>query len=139
MIDKIDGLGSIRTPQPIKRTSKSGATGNAGFARHLDEEGEAAALAGIGSTNPVGGILGVQEVEDTLSRAARGKKRAEDILDKLEDLRLQLLAGTLTHGQLQQLSHLVTARRAHVNDPKLAAILDEIDLRAQVELAKYGP
>jgi hypothetical protein len=31
----------------------------------------------------------------------------------------------------------VSARRAEITDPHLAEVLDEIDLRAQVELAKY--
>ena len=37
------------------------------------------------------------------------------------------------------LSQVVQSRREEVDDPRLVEILDEIDLRAQVELAKLSP
>jgi hypothetical protein len=58
------------------------------------------------------------------------------MLDKLEEIRLGLLLGTIPQSRLEQLAHLVRAQRELVNDPKLTAILDEIELRAAVELAK---
>lgn len=139
MIDKIDGLGGIRTSQPVKRATKSGASGSTSFAKELSESDETAATGGISSTNNVSGILGVQEVDDALAHASRGKMRAEDILDRLEDLRLQLLAGGLSKEKLLQLSRIVNVRRSQIKDPRLMEILDEVDLRAQVELAKYSP
>jgi hypothetical protein len=138
VIDKIDGLGSVRTTQPVKRANKTSATGTTTFAKHLDEDGEPAATTSVGGTNSVSGVLGIQEVDDALAHASRGKLRAEDILDRLDDLRLQLLAGGISREKLLQLSRVVHARRSEINDPKLAGILDEIDLRAQVELAKHS-
>ena len=138
MIDKIDGLGSVRSTQPVKRAVKTDASGSTTFSKHLDETGETGATVGVGGASSVSGILGVQEVDDALSHASRGKLRAEDILDRLDDLRLELLAGGISREKLMQLTRIVAARRGKVNDPKLAAILDEIDLRAQVELAKHS-
>jgi len=138
VIDKIDGLGSIRTPQPIKRPAKSESSGSTSFAKHLDEDSEAAASSGVSSANSISSILGVQEVDDALAHASKGKRRALDILDMLDDLRVQLLEGGLSREKLLQLNRMVSVRRATVTDPKLAALLDEIDLRAQVELAKYS-
>jgi hypothetical protein len=139
VISKIEGPGSIRSAQPIKRTSgKSGASGGASFAKQLDETSEAGAAHGVSGTGAVSGVLGVQEVDDALAHASRGKLRAQDILDRLEDLRLQLLTGGLSREKLVQLARIVNVRRAQVTDPRLAEILDEIDLRAQVELAKYA-
>lgn len=137
VIDKIDGLGQIRTPQPIKRPAKTDGSGSTSFAKHIDEDSESAATGGVMSSNAISGILGVQEVDDALAHASKGKARANDILDKLEDLRLQLLTGTVSRDKLMQLSQMVNARRSAVKDPRLAALLDDIDLRAQVELAKY--
>ena len=139
MIDKIDGLGSVRTTQPVKRVAKSGASGGTTFAKQLDESDETGASGGIASTNNISGILGVQEVDDALSHASKGKMRAEGILDRLEELRMDLLSGGISHEKLMQLSRIVAARRSQISDPRLTAILDEIDLRAQVELAKYSP
>jgi hypothetical protein len=45
--------------------------------------------------------------------------------------------GTLSRAQLVELGRLVRLRRGAVDDPGLLSVLDDIDLRAQVELAKY--
>ncbi len=138
VIDKIDGLGSVRSSQPVKRAAKSAATGGTSFAKHLDEGSEAGGSTGVTGPGAVSGILGAQEVDDALSHASKGKLRAEDILDKLDDLRIQLLEGGISKEKLLQLTRMVNARRSKIDDPKLTAILDDIDLRAQVELAKYS-
>ncbi len=137
MINKIEGPGSIRPTQPLRRTAKSGATDGASFAKHLDETSETGASHAVAGAGAVSGVLGVQEVDDALAQASRGKIRAQDILDRLEELRMELLSGTISQDKLVQLTRLVNSRRAQVTDPRLAEILDDIDLRAQVELAKY--
>lgn len=139
MIEKIDGLGSVRTTSPVKRPAKTDAASGTSFAKQIDESEETAATGGIASTNSVAGILGVQEVDDALAHASRGKMRAEDILDRLEELRIDLLTGSISREKLMQLSRVVNARRGQIKDPRLVEILDEIDLRAQVELAKHSP
>lgn len=138
MINKIDGPGSIRPTQPLRRAGKAGSAGGTAFAKHLDETSEAGATHGVTGSGSIGGILGVQEVEDALHHASKGKMRAQDILDRLEDLRMELLTGTISRDRLLQLTHIVSTRRDEITDPRLAEILDEIDLRAQVELAKYS-
>ena len=138
MISKIEGPGSVRTSQPIKRASKSEGASGTSFSKHLDETSDIDATGGIGSAGAISTILGVQEVDDALAHASKGKMRASDILDRLEDLRMELLTGSISKEKLMQLARIVTARRAQVTDPKLGEILDEIDMRAQIELAKYA-
>jgi len=138
VISKIEGTGPIRSPQQIRRTSKSGGPSGTSFAKELDESADVNATHGISGTGAVTGVLGVQEIDDALAQASKGKSRAFDILDRLEDLRIELLTGTISREKLIQLTHIVGARRAQVTDPRLAEVLDEIDLRAQVELAKYA-
>lgn len=139
MIGKIEGPGPIRTAQPVKRTAKTSSTSSAGFSRHLDETDDSNAAHGIGATSSVSGVLGLQEVDDALAHASKGKMRAQDILDRLDELRVDLLTGALSREKLLQLSRIVNNHRAQISDPRLGEILDEIDLRAQVELAKYSP
>ncbi len=138
MISKIEGTGPVRSSQPVKKTSKTSGASGTSFAKHLDEASEADATHGISATGSVSGVLGVQEVDDALAHASKGKLRAQDILEKLDDLRLQLLTGAISREKLMQLAHVVNIHRAQVTDPRLAEVLDEIDLRAQVELAKYA-
>ena len=138
MVDKISGVGGVRQSQPVKRAAKTGASTGTSFAKQLDESSETSPTGAVSSANSINGILGVQEVDDALAHASKGKRRAQDILERLEDLRLQLLTGAISKDKLMQLSRVVSARRAQVTDPRLASILDDIDLRAQVELAKYS-
>jgi hypothetical protein len=85
-------------------------------------------------------VLAVQESPD----AAKGKakQRARDrgikILDFLEEVRIGLLMGAIPKERLEQLGQMVRAKREQIDDPQLTAILDEIELRAAVELAKLS-
>jgi hypothetical protein len=49
-----------------------------------------------------------------------------------------LLAGTFSRRDLESLARLVKIEKLEVNDPKLTEILDQIELRAAIELAKYS-
>ena len=72
-----------------------------------------------------------------MAKALR-RQRASDILDRLDELRHGLLMGTLTRRDIEKLAQHVRLRREQVNDPRLTEILDQIELRAEVELAKYS-
>ncbi len=58
------------------------------------------------------------------------------MLDRLEEIRVGLLTGSIPRDQLEALDRLVREQRGQVADPRLGEILDEIELRARVELAK---
>jgi hypothetical protein len=60
------------------------------------------------------------------------------MLDRLDEIRLGLLSGAVSKERLVELSRLARARRADVDDPRLVEVLDEIELRAEVELAKLS-
>jgi len=51
---------------------------------------------------------------------------------------LGLLMGTIPMAKLEQLAQLMRAKREQFDDPKLQEILDDIELRAAVELAKLS-
>ena len=83
-------------------------------------------------------LLALQEVPDAGQRPSAGLKRAGDLLDRLDEIRVGLLDGAIPRERLGQLVKTVRARREAVEDPRLATLLDEIELRARVELAKLG-
>ena len=60
-----------------------------------------------------------------------------NILQHLDRIRLGLLGGGIPRQTLQRLTTELNATRSETADPRLRAILDEIDLRARVEIAKY--
>jgi hypothetical protein len=135
---KVDPSTPLRGAAPTRRGERAGAR-DTGFARHLDTAaggGAAAGAAGIAATG-LAGILSLQEVDDATAGRRRAVSRGETLLDRLDALRHGLLLGTLGRPQLRELERLVGLQRDSVADPGLAALLDEIDLRVQVELAKY--
>jgi hypothetical protein len=139
VINKIEGPGGIRSAQPLRRAGKSEKS-SSGFSQHLQEDGHASVtgVSGLGAVSSISALIGIQEVDDATQRSAKGKKRGMLLLDQLEELRLALLSGMLSKDQLLRLSALVKSERERVDDPRLSEILEDIDLRARVELAKYG-
>ena len=133
---KIDPLASQGLATP-RRKGRGGAVSSGGFASELEGETPAAASVGAGtSLGQVDALLALQEVPDSLVGDAGAKRRGEDLLDGLEQLRLCLLAGVLPRQRLDRLTRLLAERRGEIDDPRLAAVIDEIELRAAVELAK---
>jgi len=60
----------------------------------------------------------------------------KELLDKLEDIRLGLLLGAIPKDNLSDLAHRMREKKQQVDDPGLLEIIDEIELRAEVEIAK---
>lgn len=134
---KVEGPGNLRGSSSVRRSGKAEGASGGTFAKQL--VGETSSAASVHAAAPLAGIasvLALQEVDDATARASRGKMRAEEMLDKLEEIQHGLLAGTLPVQKLMDLTKVIQSRRVHVDDPQLAEILDHIDLRAQVELAK---
>lgn len=134
---KVEGSGKLRGSSSVRRTGKSEGASGASFSKQL--VGETSGAQGVHAAGPlasISGVLALQEVDDAAERESRGKMRAEEMLDKLEEIQHGLLSGSLSAQKLMDLSKVVQSRRVHVDDPRLAEILDQIDLRAQVELAK---
>ncbi|MBV6656475.1 MAG: flagellar assembly protein FliX [Devosiaceae bacterium] len=82
-------------------------------------------------------LLALQTVEDEGDRRRRAVRHGHDLLDQLEALRADLLAGRVAPQRLSGLAVLVRAKQA-TEDPQLQAVVDDIALRAKVELAKLG-
>jgi hypothetical protein len=57
-------------------------------------------------------------------------------LTLLDEVRDGLLAGGIPRVTLNRLALAIAKRRESFAEPKLQTVLDEIDLRARVELAK---
>ena len=133
---KITDTRTVGTTAP--RRSGRTESGKGGFVRALDGEagGQVTKLSRTAPVGAMDALLSLQEVNQDEGRDDL-HRHAEDLLDELDEVRHGLLVGALSKVQLTRLKKLVTARRATVNDPRLAEILDEIELRAAVELAKY--
>jgi hypothetical protein len=81
-------------------------------------------------------LLALQEAPGPIERKRRAVRRAGKLLDILDSVKLSLLEGGEPSDILAQLKIAVGEGRAEVDDPRLHEVLDEIETRAAVELAK---
>ena len=63
-------------------------------------------------------------------------KKANTLLDNLEEIRQEIIFGSVSKDKLIEISRLVKQKDVETNDEKLKEILAEIELRVEVELAK---
>jgi len=142
---KVSGIGGTAAAGPTSKTAKAGKSSAGGFAENLASLDQAADEAqSVDAPAAVGGIaalLATQGVGDSLEREAKRRlvQYGEDLLDKLEELRHGLLLGAIPKEKLIALAQLVRSRRDTSPDPHLNALLDDIELRVEVELAKLSP
>lgn len=134
---KIDPAAPQRQ-SPLRRAGQAGATRSDAFARALADSGQASSLSGGSPIGAINAMLALQEVPDALDPNGRAKRRGEQVLNLLDQIRIGILSGSLSMAQLTELAQVVRARRERADDPRLAEILDEIELRAEVELAKFA-
>lgn len=99
--------------------------------------GGASAVSGSAGVAGVSALMALQGVEDPVERRRRAMRRGAGLLDRLEALKLAHLSGEAPAESLQALSRAVSEMRPEGDDDDgLTSVLDQIDLRAAVELAK---
>lgn len=133
---RITGLGQTTG---VSGTGRKKASQSGSFSAALDA-GETSAPSATLNTMPVTslGLLALQEAPTATASRSKGVARAEELLGQLNDIRRGILLGTLSGPQLQGLLASVRDRKVATDDPRLNGLLDEIELRAAVELAKLG-
>ena len=131
---EIKGTGRVET-SAIKRKAQAGATGG-GFSVGGAPEAHAQIVAGPGPIAALDSILMLQGMVDSTQGKSKGLAHGEQLLDLLDSVRDGLLAGGIPRATLNKPAHAVTRRHEAFADPKLQDVLDQIELRAHVELAK---
>ncbi|MGH6829191.1 MAG: flagellar assembly protein FliX [Rhizomicrobium sp.] len=121
--------------QAIRRKAASGG-GSAAFAVGDAPENHAQIVTGPGPIAALDSILALQDMGDASDGRSKGLAHGEQLLDILDCVRDGLLAGGIPRTTLNRLAAAVTRRHDAFADPKLQDVLDEIELRAHVELAK---
>lgn len=133
---RIEWTPPLRRTATVRREGKADASQSGPFATALSGEQAPAAAAPPTTVSALDTLLTVQEIPDAIAGRRRAVQRGDALLDRLEDVRLALLTGVLPRERLEQLARLAGTSRTAITDPRLSAVLDEIDLRVAVELAK---
>jgi hypothetical protein len=132
---EIKGTGRIGTSAVKRKTSANAAA--SGFSVSDTSESQAQAIvAGPGPIAALDSILMLQGLDDSTQGRSKGLAHGEQLLDLLDSVRDGLLAGEIPRATLNKLAAAVTRRHEVFADPKLQDVLDQIELRAHVELAK---
>jgi class II flagellar assembly regulator FliX len=90
-------------------------------------------------TANIDALIALQGIEEEpTERRKRSVQRGKRALDVLDELKLSLLSGKLDTAMALRLRDAATGLKQSSGDPGLDAILAEIELRVEVELAKAG-
>ncbi len=134
---RIDGT---RGPNEVQRGRERGRSEAGGNVFRLDEGAQASRSAmagGVTSISGVDALLALQSLDEVGPRAAR-LKHGNDVLDLLEDIKIGLLGGRIPTTKLEHLVESLGRRPGRDGEDGIERVLDEIELRARVELAKLG-
>ncbi len=137
---KVTGPGTVQS-NAIRRVRRDGGKDGRAFADHVSGEPQDGSVAAVGASvppTPVDALIALQEVPDATTGRRRAMMRGAGMLDLLDEVRVGLLSGIIPRGRLQSLLDALKGRRESIEDPRLAQLIDEIELRASVELAKLS-
>jgi len=95
----------------------------------------AAATGAVRTVSGIDALLALQGMEDATERRKRAVRKGRAALD---ELKVALLSDTLEPESLRRLRVLGGEVPGETGDPRLDAVLGEIRLRVEVELAKAG-
>jgi len=105
----------------------------------LPDAGEsvrAGATMQAGALASLDAMLALQGAEQAHERRKRAARRGHVLLDSLDSLKISLLSGKASAATLRNLADALKQDDSAGDDPRLDAIIGEIELRAAVELAK---
>ena len=130
------GVGSLGSARGAARASG----GQGGFALPTvggaNAASDVARSIGVSGVGSVSALIALQDVGGPLERRRRAVGRAGRILDVLDEVKLALIDGEVSGRDLDRLMRAVREERLATDDGALEGILNEIETRAAVELAK---
>lgn len=138
---RISSTGNNHSIQSTKKAKKTGSSSSVSFGSLLDaaetnESSPSAPVTEAQSVSTVDSMLMLQEVSEDDLQKKKAIKQAGMTLSALEKLRDALLMGRLPEHLLNDMQRIVDTQRALTTNPLLNQVLDDIELRAAVELAK---
>jgi|GEM_PF-4811614 len=118
----------------LRRLTKTGSSSSASFSPSLGEMNSPDESAQVSGPVPASSLFLLQEV----SERETAKNHGDKILNMLDRLRFSLLSGDIQDTHLFSLKAYLISQNAVCSEPRLKAVLAEIEQRANIELAKRG-
>jgi hypothetical protein len=133
---KVQGPSSTQAAQNARRAGGVVAPGFVLPGEELGAASNASRAAPPSNLTNIGALLALQTQDDVAERRRRATRRSNTLLDQLDGIRVSILGDGVSREQVAALSNTLREYRDQVDDPGLDAILDDVELRAEVELAK---
>ena len=141
---KVSRAGGAKETAGPKRKVKTSQLETENFVTNLRETQNAPSASMTAESAAVSGaevVLAAQNVGDASNEASRKKRLidfADDILDRLDELQAGILLGRFSKERLTELAQKLRQKRQQSADEALNQIIHEVELRAEVEIAKYS-
>lgn len=134
---KVTGYGTVKPTTTARKSG--GANASASFSSFLSSASatsSTSAASEVSSTAALSSLLALQEISEEERKRERLVKQGKDMLDSLERLRQQLLMGEIPAHTMRDLSQKLSEEKQAISDPRLMLVIEDIELRLAVELAK---
>ena len=132
-------FGSNATARAVTSSAPRRVASGAFSVDEADTPKSAAPAASLRTIGGIDALLALQGQDDPAERRRRAVKRGRIALDALDELKVEVLAGTLGTSTLMRLKSATADLRDASGDSRVDAVLAEIELRLEVEIAKISP
>ena len=133
---RIDGTGRI-IPGTGRSASSTSRGGEVFRPETSGAQPRAAQTSSVATSTGIDALLALQSVDDATTGRRKAVRRANLLLDALEEMQADLLAGRVSEGRLNRAIALLTQAKS-ATEPGLDALVADIELRVRVELSKLG-
>ena len=133
---RIYGLNGTTFGSPASNARRTGSTGFS--IPDMTETTEIRFSGAPKNVSTIDALLAMQGIEDAVEKRKRSVKRGRTALDVLDDLKIGLLDGSFNASTVGRLRTAAADLKMSSGDAGLDALLSEIELRVEVELAKAG-
>ena len=121
------------------KTSKKQSARGAGFNKLVDiQNNDLNTMDSTQNVSNIDSLIALQDIDSAMSKQERAVQKGFHLLDDLDNLKLAILGGTKLEKELKSLQNNTEMLSTQDLPEKLKNTLQEIDLRARVELAKRG-
>ncbi len=137
-IMRISDIGGPKGPGSSKKPRKTEASGDFSSLIDSGDSGNVDSTQASAPAVQLGGLLAINDVPPVTSQGdiqAR-VRHGRTLLDDLEQLRIEMLDGNIAPETAKQLVETVREEQEETHDAALESILQDIELRAEVEIAK---
>jgi Class II flagellar assembly regulator len=128
-----NGTALATSPATARRTAAGGFS-----VSESEDTKSTAATQGLRSVAGLDALIALQGIGDATERRKRAVKQGRQALDVLDALKVGFLDGDIDQSMLGRLKAASEGLKQQSGDVGLAAVLGEIELRVEVELAKAG-